>query len=220
MKKLLRVLLMAALLAGYLVILALAAESPVSGLYEVTAESGFSLTPLDVDGEAVIATTQGELTGFYPNAVKVQLTYATTQADAQYLVLALDDGTAIPNEGNLVYIDQTAPESGSVTFTVYPSRLESGKLYNVYLSSNADAGVTALTKAGSFRYYVPYTLGDVNDDGAINTRDAMACFSHFVKKNVLTGNAFLAADITGEGVVNTQDGMRILSYYLKKITEL
>lgn len=216
MKKVFRTALILALAVLCLCLCASAAEA-TSGIYNVTTTSGTTLTPQDASGNNVTAATApAGLTGsFYPGAVRVKMTYSGAASGAQYLVLALNDGTSVPTESNVAYIDQT---SGTVIFDIYPSKLENEKTYHIYLSSDA-AGSNGLTEVGSFQYYAPYKLGDVNSDGSINVVDAMLCFNHFVKNTTLTGNDFLAADVVKDNVVNVQDGMQILNYFVKNITE-
>ncbi len=208
---------------------AFAADTAVSpsGVYNLKVESGYTSTvsvePQTAAGAAVTAgtaTIDGKtVSGFYANAEKLKVTYSAATASAQYLILGLDDGTGVPTEGNIVYIDQTGADSTSVTFSLYPSRLEAGKTYSIYLSSSADTGITGFTKVTSFQYYVPYTLGDANEDGNIDTFDAMKIINHVVGNSTLTGNALLAADVDKNGEVNTFDAMRIINYVVGNIRE-
>lgn len=68
-----------------------------------------------------------------------------------------------------------------------------------------------------------YTLGDVNEDGAINTVDATLVLQYYAK--IITadteGVTFIeaAADVNGDNVINTVDATLILQYYAKIITE-
>lgn len=172
-----------------------AAEKEASGLYSVAVESGYealiSLQPQTKDGTEVTAVTaevgETSVTDFYPNAEKLRMTYSGAEPSAQYLVLVLNDDKGAPAENNVVYIDQAGTETDTVSFTAYPSALSTGKEYGVYLSSSAGTGVTALTKVASFRYYAPYTLGDVNEDGKINATDATQILRYYngLKPNAL-----------------------------------
>ncbi len=64
-----------------------------------------------------------------------------------------------------------------------------------------------------------YTLGDVNEDGRINTQDAIKVLQYISKKVTLTNTQMLAGDTTKDGKVNTQDAIKILQYIAKKITK-
>ena len=155
---------------------ALAADG--GGIYNVQKSGSVTVevAPQTADGTSVTAgsvtvdnTTYND---FYEGAVKVEVTYSSVNTGNYYLVLALNEETAIPTADNIVYIDQ---DTGKAEFTVYPSSLESGKTYGIYLSSNDGtlSRLTKLTKVASFQYYMPYTLGDINDDGKFTATDAL-----------------------------------------------
>lgn len=229
MKKALCFLLTLCVLASFFCVGAAAAGTvAASGIYALTPESGFTdtvtLTPKTAAGATVTAestTVDGKpVNDFYANAEKVEVTFTGAQASAQYLVLALDNDSATPTQGNITYIDQTGATSTSVTFTVYPANLASGKTYSIYLASSASAGsVQGLTKIASFKYYAPYTLGDVDGNKKVNTFDAMAIINHVTRQKLLEGTPLLAADTTKDGKVNTFDAMQIIKLVTKLITE-
>lgn len=56
---------------------------------------------------------------------------------------------------------------------------------------------------------VPFTLGDVNDDGKINTLDARMAQQHADGIITLTGNQFLAADVDTDSDVDATDATAI-----------
>lgn len=229
MKKALCFLLTLCVLASFFCVGAAAAGTvAASGIYALTTESAFdstvTLTPKTAAGIAVTAgpaSVDGRpVSGFYANAEKVEVTFTGAQASAQYLVLALDNDSATPTQGNITYIDQTGATNTSVTFAVYPANLASGKTYSIYLASSASAGsVQGLTKIASFKYYAPYTLGDVDGNKKVNTFDAMAIINHVTRQKLLEGTPLLAADTTKDGKVNTFDAMQIIKLVTKLITE-
>ena len=68
-----------------------------------------------------------------------------------------------------------------------------------------------------------YTLGDVNDDGEINTLDALRVlrvFTGAIDPASLTEGQRLAADVNHDGEINTLDALRILRFFTGAITEL
>lgn len=229
MKKALCFLLTLCVLTSFFCVGAAAAGTDAaSGIYALTKESAFAstvtLTPKTADGTTVAAGSASvddqTVSGFYANAEKVEVTFTGAQASAQYLVLALDNDSATPTQGNITYIDQTGATNTSVTFTVYPSSLASGKTYSIYLASSASAGsVQGLTKIASFKYYAPYVLGDVNEDGSIDTVDAMQAVNHFVGNIELTGSRLLAADVNNDSTVDTVDAMRIVNLFVGNIDQ-
>lgn len=218
MKRILCVLLLCGLLMSLLCVTAFAAEEPVapteSGIYNLDEQEGCTVKLTTTATEAKIGE---ETVQFYAGAEKLEVSYSGVES-GQCLVVALDDNSGVPKEGNIVYIDQTLVSGNTVTFTVYPSQLENGKTYHIYLSGG---GLGSLTEVASFQYYIPYKLGDVNEDGIINTADALAVIRHFVGTPgyELTGNQLLAANVNGDvddkgkALINTVDAMWILRVF-------
>ncbi len=63
-------------------------------------------------------------------------------------------------------------------------------------------------------------VGDPNNDGKINSSDALVCLQHSVGKTKLTGNAFTAGDVDKNGKINSTDALQILQYSVGKIEKL
>ena len=61
-------------------------------------------------------------------------------------------------------------------------------------------------------------LGDVNDDGKINQKDAKLVLKAFAGKTELTENQTLAADVNKDEKINQKDAKLILKYFAGKIT--
>ena len=214
MKSIFRTALLAALAVAALGVTALAADT--GGMYNVTKAGDYTetvtLTPQTAEGTTPgpgsITVDGGSYTDFYADTEKIQVTYTGAAEGDQYLVLALDDDSGVPREDNIVYIDQRAAGSdNSVTFTVYPGSLASGKTYGIYLSSSDGM---SLTQVGSFDYYMPYTLGDVNEDEAINSTDALWVLQATVNNRTLTESQRSAADVDRNNAVNSTDALWIL----------
>ena len=196
----------------------------VSGIYNLKAESGFTVTPKKAgdetaeevkpaDGAAYIDGAQ--VNNFYPEAEQLELTY-TPESGRFHLVLAVNDGKAIPTEKNLVYIDQTAAADGVVSFRVFPSRLESGKTYTIFVTDETKGEAV---KAAAFQYYAPYKLGDVDNNGKIDPTDALLALQHFVGSAKLDGTKKLAADVYKNDKVDPTDALMMLQHFVgsKKI---
>lgn len=221
MKRLLRSLLLGAILSALLCVGALAAESePVKGgIYNIKS-SNVTLKP---NTEATTDTVDGtEYTDYYANAVKFEVKAEKLAENQQYLLLVLKggaDGSApgVPTADNIAYIDQMAAQNGSVSFTAYPSALTKGTYY-VYLVGGGTA--FADSQVASFEYDQKYTLGDVNEDGDIDIKDVAELLNHVVKNKTLTGNAFLAADVEKDGEIDIRDAAKILNYIVKNISSL
>ena len=195
---------------------AFAADASTSGVYDVTPESGYTLTPQTADKTVVSAEkaqVNGKETQFYADAVRFELTGTGTNG-TQYVVFALSGEKAVPTKSNIAYIDQDAASNGTISFNLYPGSLSSGT-YNVYLAAGGGNG---LQKVAAFSYYQAYTLGDVDGDQLININDAMAILNHLVEKDgcILTGSNYLAADINGDSTVNINDAMELLNFLAGK----
>lgn len=221
MKRLLRSLLLGAILSALLCVGALAADSePVKGgIYNIKS-SNVTLKP---NTEATTDTVDGtEYTDYYANAVKFDVKAEKLAENQQYLLLVLKggaDGSApgVPTADNIAYIDQMAATETGVDFTAYPKELTKGKYY-VYLVGGGTA--FAQSQVASFEYDKKYTLGDVNEDGDIDIKDVAELLNHVVKNKTLTENAFLAADVEKDGEIDIRDAAKILNYIVKNISSL
>ena len=198
MKRKLSALLLAALLLVSLSMTALAADTPTYGAYNVKAESGYTLTP---DGNA-----DG---GFYANASAFTLSCLAGTSGEQTLALLLVGDSRVPTAENLQYIDQQASD-GSISFTLKPKELTAGMSYSVYLSTTSKA----VTRVASFQYgeKPAYTLGDVNNDGKINSTDALLVLQYAVNTVSLDSAQQMAADVNRDGKINSTDALLILQY--------
>ena len=212
MKRLLRSLLLGAILSALLCVGALAADGePVKGgIYNISENTDVTLTPKDASGSSIPAGTDTSISGdYYANAVKLDVKASKLTEGNQYLLLVLKE-QGVPTEKNIVYIDQAAAQNGSVSFTAYPSALTKGEYY-VYLVG-ADKPFNIVAPAATFQYDQRYTLGDVNEDGKVNSVDAMRVLQFVVGKTTLSDVQLLAADVNGDKKVNPVDDMRILQF--------
>ena len=218
MKRLLRSLLLGAILSALLCVGALATESePVKGgIYNIKS-SNVTLTP---NTEATKDTVDGtEYTDYYANAVKFDVKAENLTKDQQYLLLVLKggaDGSApgVPTADNIAYIDQMAATETRVSFTAYPKELTKGKYY-VYLVGGGTA--FAQSQVASFEYDKKYTLGDVDEDGAIDSADALDALLFFVGSKTPTDIERLAADVNKDKSVDSYDALQILRYFVGEI---
>lgn len=207
MKRLLRSLLLAAVLTAALCVGALAAEPTVAGIYGITG-GGVTLTPQTADRSEIAAKTQGDYNDYYVDAVRFDVEKTGLTEGAQYLLLVVK-GTGAPNEENIVYIDQkVAGSDGKVSFNAYPSSLTKDD-YRVYVVGENSPFNTASSTA-SFSYYQPYTLGDVNDDTRILSNDALFALQMSVGLGTWTETQRLAADVNLDGKVLSNDALFIL----------
>lgn len=223
MKKVLCLILAVGMLMSLFCVSAAAAETNVaSGIYDLIVESAYTekvtleamTATADTPITATTTTINGaEVSGFYANAERVKVTITNLTANTQYLVLMLNDNSPIPTEGNIAYIDQTGATSTSVTFSIFPSELEDGKTYSIWLAGTSEG----MKKIGSFNYYGSYTLGDVNSDNEIDTKDALLVVNHFVGNIQLIGNQRLAANVNRDQEIDMKDALLIVNLYVENI---
>ncbi len=98
-------------------------------------------------------------------------------------------------------ITLTATASSGSTFAGW-TNCDSPSGNQCTMTMNADKTVTAT-------FNLSFTLGDVNDDGKINTIDARMAQQHADGVITLTGNAFLAADVDTDSDVDSADATAI-----------
>ena len=209
MRKFLRILLLTVVLAGALCVSALAAEPTEAGVYGMTTETGITVTPQKADGTAIDASTQGDYSGYYAGAVKFGVEATGLKAGSQYLLLMVS-GDGAPGADNIVYIDQQAADAnGTVAFTAYPQALGKGS-YRIFLLGGEQT--LSSGPAASFQAYVPYTLGDVNDDGTIDSADALLVLKHSVHLLDLDAVQQLAANVNKDNTIDSSDALLILRY--------
>ena len=219
MKKLLRSLLLAAVLTTVLCVGALAADGDptVDGIYNVKVEAADTLTPQDASGTAVSATNEGgAYSAFYKGAVKLSVDVSDLQNGEQYLLLIVKNGTNGALTGDSIYyIAQAAATDGKVAFPAYPKTMSSGS-YTVYLTGGGRT-ISSGAKVGSFDYYQAYTLGDVNGDGGITTTDARLILQYIVGSAQFKEWQKLAADVNKKDGINVTDARLILKYVIGDI---
>ena len=218
MRKFLRILLLTAVLAGALCVSALAAEPTEAGVYDVvkTAEN-ITVTPRTADGtEITKEDLGGDYSDYYAGAVKFGVEATGLKVGSQYLLLMVS-GDGAPGADNIVYIDQQAADAnGTVAFTAYPQALGKDS-YRIFLLGGDQT--LSSGPAASFQAYVPYTLGDVNDDTYINASDALQVLKFAAKLETPTETQALAANVNRDGYINASDALMILKYAAKLISD-
>lgn len=207
---------LSAVLAIVLVVMLLTTAALAAGtqttpvVYGLSVQSGYSVSFKTESGAAAgTATgTVGTSTGtVYKDAAKLELSF-TGDAGEQYAVFLLE-GSDVPTQGSIKYIDQT--EGSSVKFTVYPYDLSETGEYRLYVSSTS----TGYKLVASFSVTdnweeAPYTLGDVNGDNAVNSVDALYVLQYNAYLIELNDTQKKAADVNSDNAINSVDALLIL----------
>lgn len=215
MKKRSRLLLAGVVLAAALSIGALAADEPVKGgIYNISGTAA-TLTPQTEDKTAIPVGKDGNTEGYYANAVRMGVEATGLEKGKQYLLLVLS-GEGAPTEGNIAYIDQAAAGAdGSISFNAYPSALTTGT-YRVYIVGGSRA--FSAGPAATFQVDQKYTLGDVDNNGKIDSADALLVLQHAVDQITLTETQQLAANVVKDANIDSADALKILQYAVDLIT--
>ncbi len=141
-----------------------------------------------------------------------------------------DDSWLVPMEGEDGAASDTCVVKANSDFTRYNFRLDLRKPYNTaedaHISQPTRLEVLVEdTESGSLyvdditigdvapRPLTPYetvTLGDVDDNGAVNAADALLCLQYAVGKTQLTSQQQKAANVNKDGAINAADALEIL----------
>lgn len=215
MKRLLRSLLLGAILSALLCVGALATDSNDPGIYNIKTNDGVTITPKKADNSAIT-----DVGGYYANAVKFDVTASglTGEENAQCLLLVLKgdasgNAPTTPTADNIVYINQAEKgANGKASFTgtdaAYPKELRTGTYY-VYLVSEGKA-FKAENYAAKFSYDQVWKIGDANGDGVVDVLDAVKILKVIVGNDSFSGTQRQAADANRDSMVDVLDAVKIL----------
>ena len=176
------------------------ADDTALGAYHVQSKTGYTFRVDGVESDG----------GFYLGADTFTLTCSNTSGET---LVYLVEGSGVPTEQNLQYIDQSGTDT---TFTLKPKGLEADKTYRVYVSTASKEP----TEAASFSYgeKPTYKRGDANNDGRIDASDAVSVLQYIVSKVEYTETQKLAADANQDQRVDASDAVAILQYIVGKYT--
>lgn len=182
-----------------------------------------SVTALAADTAPTIEKKdKGATVEFNDGNQSLNVTYKNEaiQQGGQYLILVVKcdkDGTATISENTILYINQLpADVAGTVSFEgdeykVYPSSIQNSVI--MLAGTGLDEPVPLATIS------VPYTLGDLDEDGKILATDGVAMSKHLAGIEILQGNSYLAGDIDRDGKITAVDGVMLRQYLAGIITE-
>ena len=124
----------------------------------------------------------------------------------------------VPTAENIKYIDQSVAKAtasnGSVTFDIYPQNHTSALVRII----SVNAATNKVTDENIAAVKLNYTLGNVNGDNNIDSRDALAVLQYALNKNneKFALKVPQAADVNVDGQIDSRDALRILQYAVNK----
>lgn len=193
----------------------------------VAKKNGIQVAPLDSQNCKV------EFKDNSSEALTVTYTDNRLEKDDMVIVLLLKSSEAVTDSdkaekvattltaGTIQYIDQADVETaGTVTFRVFPQNYSNGVIRLIWKDKTSD-GVNTATVAAVNRNYRP---GDVDGDGKVLGKDALAVLLYTVNDSRYQNINRDAADVTGtkekkpDGKVTAADALAILLYTVNKWT--
>lgn len=100
------------------------------------------------------------------------------------------------------------------------SKTSSKTTYQPGTTYTDDVSITLYAVWEEIKEDYPYTLGDVNQDGKINVRDATEVQKYIVGLVKFTDEQMLAADADGDGKIQISDATKIMKYITRLINSL
>ncbi len=141
----------------------------------------------DAFGLRLVGTKANGTTETLKTTVATQVTYATANKDEKGF------GT--------LYFEVELPNSGYTAFSL---------VADIH-SAAGSLGEITLWQSSGVRY------GDVNEDGAVNAKDALQVLKFGVNKITFSKTQQTAAEVDGKAGINAKDALEILKYSVGKI---
>ena len=202
MKRILTAALALVLAFGLLSTTVLAADGPKSGICNIEIKDTNYTFSVPEGTEKILDNGKT----VYLGAEYFMLT--SSSAGSGYKLVLTQSSEGIPTVDNIVYINQSE-DTTSVSFKIYPSKLSADGTYYVYISSSTGTGRTLVA---TFSYYQEYKLGDADNNGTVDSLDAVQILKAIVGNAALDETQKLAADADGNGTVDSLDAVAILKY--------
>ena len=160
------------------------------------------------DGPKIDNTDESKCVATVENADKGKLSVKVQepQSGAQYLIYILDNDKGVPTESTIKYIDQ----NGTGVFLPFPKD-QSGTYY-IFVTSSTDTRFDSKNYVATVEYEAGYMLGDVNNDGIPDAKDALMVLQINGKLITPTEAQKAAADVNKDGVPDAKDALKILQY--------
>lgn len=153
---------------------------------------------------------------YYEGADKLAVSRTATNGGFYLVLMYTGDGTALPTSNSeIYYIDQVTASNNKAGFNVYPKDISSSTSFTLALTSNVDATqlYPVFYSTGDTYDVAQYTMGDVNDDGNIDSRDSLKILRFWASLEDLSVTQQSAADVNGDKNIDSRDSLRILRYW-------
>ena len=204
---------------------AMAAASTVPVVFGVKMEKNVT-AKLVSDTSAAVVNASGSVDGVsrdvYKNVGKIELSFKGTVGEQTVVFLVKgseSEAVVKPTEGSIYYIDQIVA-TGKDAVTIYPKNLTDAGHYRIYIADkNGYTLAGRLNVANSWEEY-DYLLGDVNNDGKVDSLDAFQVLKHYAQIETLDEEALKRAEVNNDGKVDSTDSFRILKKYAKLLVSL
>lgn len=112
------------------------------------------------------------------------------------------------NDVSLIAVDENLQLNSELIngYKLWTGEMKVGKNYSLSIDG-----------AQTENEFTTQRLGDVNNDGQVNSLDALLILQHTVEKELLSGDELIRADITLDGVINSADALHVLQVSTGKI---
>jgi len=230
MKKKISILLLFVFLVSTMLSLPAMASNTVKGFYNIgpakNAKTGETLeksivtiTPYAGDSKAtkVQATVMGSSCSLFQNSDRMTVSYSAATAGGYYGLIMVKGTDVIPTVDNQIFfIDQITAASNTVDFDVYPILPDETTDLTIYISNNQGEDLVKINlnyAVGATVNAPAYTLGDLNEDGDYDVKDALIVLQVGIGKfndNPKVDTMKLAADVNFDGDQDVRDALLIL----------
>lgn len=114
-----------------------------------------------------------------------------------------------------MFVRSNSASGEKITFKVYNKTTQQVKRIAETVEFASDGQIGTASSPTAFTQ-AKYTLGDVNDDGKINSKDLMLVIKKILKQSLPSGTIEEAMDMNVDGKYNAKDLQLLINIILKK----
>ena len=114
-----------------------------------------------------------------------------------------------------MFVRSNSASGEKITFKVYDKTTQQVKRIAETVDFASDGQIGTASSPTAFTQ-AKYTLGDVNDDGKINSKDLMLVIKKILKQSLPSGTIEEAMDMNVDGKYNAKDLQLLINKILKK----